>query len=67
MNIWADLKLFSNVIYGPNLCLPHKTHRTIIFQLKYTFLQGNKNKRCVNNRDRCGVWSVHLRGSSGIG
>ena len=42
MNLWADLKLFSNVIYGPNLCLPHKTHRTIIFQLKYTFLQGNK-------------------------
>ena len=67
MNLWADLKLFSNVIYGPNLCFPHKTHRTIIFQLKYTFLQGNKNKRCVNNRDRCGAWSVYLRGSSGIG
>ena len=67
MNLWADLKLFSNVIYGPNLCLPHKTHRTIIFQLKDTFLQLNKNKRCVNNRDRCGVLSVYLRGSSGIG
>ena len=46
MNLWADFKLFSNVIYGPNLWLPHKTRSTIIFQLKYTFLQGNKKKRC---------------------
>ena len=48
MNLWADFKLFSNVIYGPNLWLPHKTHRTIIFQLKYTFLQGNKKNDAIH-------------------